>query len=139
MKFTAKLAAFASALFLASATWAASHTVESCPDVSVIKNEGLSMAQVIMSNTYLTYHISQYNTDNTWVFGIGPVQASDEEQALEEGNALLYHLSGRPSPEDDGEGYSYCIYDLGSDNVQAFALRAADMKSIHQLKKFLHK
>ncbi|KTC94671.1 DUF4949 domain-containing protein [Legionella erythra] len=140
MKFTAKLAAFASALFLAGATYAASPNASSCPDTGAIKSEGLDMAMMITSDTFLTYHMSQYNTNNTWIFAMAPVPGADEDEALQEGNALLYTLSGHPTPEDDGEGFTVCMYDLDSgSDIQAIAIRQADITSIHQLRKFLHK
>lgn len=139
MTFTARLAAFGSALFLAGATYAASHQDQSCPDVGTIKSEGLSMAIMMTTDTYLTYHMSQYNTDQTWIFGLAPVHGGDEDEALQEGNAMLYTLSGDPSPQDDNEGYTFCLYDSGNDGVEAFAIHADQLKSPYQLRRFLHK
>ena len=61
MMLKSKLATFAGALVLAGSAFA-----NVCPDINDIKAEGLSMAELIAPNIYLTYNISTYNTSSNW-------------------------------------------------------------------------
>lgn len=110
-----------------------------CPSVSALKGEGLTMAQMVFPYMYLDYHISKYGTEDIWLFGLGPVEAQDSEEALDKGNALLTKLSGDPDPEKDQEGAITCTYSLGEkDEYMAVAFLSLDSVNPH-INSYFHK
>lgn len=87
MMFQSKLATFFGALILAGSAFASQQGA--CPDINVIKAEGLPMAEEIGMNYYLAYNISDYSTSSVWGFFIAPIEADSEEGALEASNEVL--------------------------------------------------
>ena len=104
--------------FIATCVFANKPTV--CPSTSSIKETGLSnVEQINTVPQYAAYHISLFNTEETWTFVIFPINADSKEQALYKGNQLLPTLSGNPSPEG-GDGTWFCDYQLGNYFATAF-------------------
>jgi hypothetical protein len=129
-----KLATFAGALTLASSVFAAK---PACPSIDAIKSEGLSMASQLMENLFLTFHMSTYNSDNSWVFILGPVVAESEDGALEDGNVMLSMMNSQGVPEEDQDMYG-CVYDTGSQDFGAAAILADQQMSPMRMRQFLH-
>ena len=128
-----KLAAFAGALTLAGSVFAAK---PACPSIDTIKSEGLSMASELMENIYLTFHMSTYNSDNSWVFILGPVESDSEEGALDGGNMVLSTMNSQGVPEEDQDMYG-CVYETGSQDFGAAAILADQQMSPMRMRQFL--
>ncbi|ASQ47475.1 DUF4949 domain-containing protein [Legionella clemsonensis] len=137
MMFKCRLTAFAGALVLTGASFAAFKAPPVCPSVSTIKVEGLSNAEELMPQLYFAYEISNYGTDNTWVFASGPFAGDDEEEALEEANKSLRYLAGSPIAEPD-EGGWVCLYELDEQHF-AIALQSDVMPSPYKIRRYLSK
>ncbi|KGP62457.1 hemin-binding protein [Legionella norrlandica] len=137
MKFKTKLTAFIGALILASSSLANQIKPNTCPTVTSLQSEGMTMSSEIMEGIYITYNLSHYSTSSSWVFIIGPFIADNEEIALGEGNKLLSTLTGSPTPEDDREGNWICEYNTSSRDIIAFAIEADDMISPLKMMRYL--
>lgn len=120
MMLKSKLAAFAGALMLAGSAFAAQQFT--CPDINDIKAEGVSMAEQIGPNIYLTYNISNYNSDSTYGFIIAPLHADSDEAALEDANEILGTMNA-PGVPDQHSGAMVCTYDTGRQDVFAAAIK----------------
>jgi len=127
MMFKSKLVTFAGALILAGSAFASQQ--QGCPDINDIKAEGLNMAEQIAMGYYATYNISHYNTDYSWGFIIGPVEANDEESALEGANFILSEMTAPGVPDQN-----LCEYDTGISNMLAVAIRDDDQGNISPMK-----
>lgn len=132
MKFV-KIAALAGSLALTGHAMAA----VKCPSVSALKGEGLTNTAMVYPYFFLDYHMSTYDTQNNWLFAVGPIQSENEEIALEKGNELLPELIGNPSPVEDKQGNVSCTYTLGDSN-DYMAVAFLD-GSIDVMKRQLHK
>jgi hypothetical protein len=110
----------------------------SCPSVSAIQSEQVSMALRLTPNTYFAFHQSDYNTDKTWYFAIGFFEVDTEEAAITGGNSALKNLSGYPHPFFDGEEYWVCHYNAGPD-LAAIAFYSDMVHTPLQAKQFLHR
>lgn len=128
-----KMAAFAGALTLAGSVFAAQ---PDCPSIDAIKAEGLSMASELMENIYLTFHMSTYNSDNGWVFILGPIEADSEDEALDGGNTVLSGMTAPGIPEEE-DGVYACMYDTGSQDFGAAAILADQQLSPMRMQQFL--
>lgn len=107
-----------------------------CPSTAALKSEGLTMTAMVFPYFYLDYQISNFDTDNNWLFAVGPIQCENEEIALEEGNKLMKYLTGNPSPEEDENGSVICTYSLGDDQNMAVAFLDG---SLGQVKSHFHR
>lgn len=138
MKFKSKLATIVSTLILAGSAYATQNTLV-CPGVGAIQSEGLTMSGEIMTGLYLTYNLSNYNTEVNWVFMVGPVEAESEDESLEHSNELLSVLSGNPTPEEIEQDTWACDYNLGDDGIMAMAIHSDDMLSPQKMTRFLRR
>lgn len=120
MKFKSEIAAFFAALCLSSPSFAIEQL---CPDIEVIKSQGLPYARKIenffsAANNYYAYNTSNFDTNYSWLFTIAPVTASSEKKALIAANELLSTMT---APGVDMSGI--CVYDTGSENVMSLAIQ----------------
>lgn len=136
MMFRTQLAAFTSALILASSAYSAH--IGLCPDINDIKAEGLSMAEEIGPNIYVSYNISNYNTDTTWGFLIAPVEADSGDMALEDANEILSLMNGPGFPEEHGSDI-ICDYDTGHPDIMAAAISSSEAVTPMKLQYFFKK
>ena len=128
-----KLAAFAGALLLAGSAFAAQQ--EACPDINEIQAEGLSMAEEIGPNIFISYNISVYNTPSIWGFVLAPVEGESDEVALEAANEILSTMSAPGVPEQHGNAM-ICTYDTGRQDVFAAAIKDDGQISPLKLKQY---
>lgn len=131
MKLKTKLATLAGALILAGLSFAGQDFV--CPSIDAIKAEGLTMAEEIIQNRYITYNISTYNTDANWGFLIAPVEADSEETALATGNEILSTMTSVGVPTEEN-GTMYCAYETGQQTLLAAAFKDENLMSPMKLK-----
>ncbi|HAT6821919.1 TPA: DUF4949 domain-containing protein [Legionella pneumophila] len=133
MMFQSKLATFFSALILAGSAFASQQGA--CPDINVIKAEGLPMAEEIGMNYYLAYNISDYSTSSVWGFFIAPIEADSEEGALEASNEVLSMMNAPGVPHQQDEDI-ICSYDTGTPNLIAAAIKDGSQISPMKLKQY---
>jgi hypothetical protein len=72
-----------------------------CPDVHLIQLEGLSnilyLEHKLTGKKYFAYEQSEYDTPQTWLFGISNIDADTKNLARQKANDLLQSISGTPS------------------------------------------
>lgn len=125
MKFKSKVATFIGALALVGSTFASQGQPTACPSMSSLQSEGVGAATEIFSNTYITYNISAYDTSNSWIFVMGPIDAETDEDAISDSNDILSTMSGSAVPEmDDNYGSWFCEYETGDPDFFALAVQA---------------
>ena len=101
--------------------------VETCPDLSLIKAEGITSAKYYFTYGYLAYNKSHYNTDKEWIFGIGFIDASNSTKAEDKGNELLLNVTGEPTPTFDKSYRAWvCEYQV-ADGYTAIAETGRDL------------
>lgn len=101
-----------------------------CPNASVIKQTGLSMAERVLGQGYSVYHFSPYDTNNQWLFVIAIIDANNEVAALSQGNQVLKTLTGspKPIPTDDQDAWQ-CTYQVQGQYVaEAFNFDVPSIK-----------
>lgn len=133
MTIKSKLAAFAGALVLAGSAFAASQDV--CPSIDAIKDEGLSMSEVIAANLFISYHISHYNTKSTWGFLMAPIESDNTETATDKANDILSHMSAPGVPQSQS-GMVVCTYETGQPDVFAAAIQDSSAVTPLKLKQY---
>lgn len=131
-----KLASVSCALLFAGSVYAAPMTM--CPNINEIKAEGIDMALPMMGDVYLSYHTSFYNTENNWLFAIGPIQAESDEEAIDIGNEVLEGMNASAIPEENGNDI-VCIYETGDPDFVAVAVTNDSMISPSKLKHYIQK
>ncbi|WP_133130185.1 DUF4949 domain-containing protein [Legionella yabuuchiae] len=110
-----------------------------CPKVEDIKAGGVVMGYQLFADFYFAINQSRYNTDHNWVFGIGLIDADNEDDALVKGAALLSKLTGNPLPSKlDGDEWG-CMYNKIDNQYMAVAVVADDATSPLKLKSFFKK
>lgn len=119
MMFKSKLATFVGALVLAGSSFAGQQA--ECPSIDAIKGEGISMAEEIGPNIFITYNISTYNTESNWGFIIAPLQSDSDEEALDEANEILDSMTAPGVPQQHS-GATVCEYDTGRQDIFAAAI-----------------
>lgn len=133
MMLKSRLATFVSALVLAGSAFAGQQYV--CPSIDMIKAEGISMAEEIGEHIYLTYQISDYNTDTLWGFIIAPLEGDSNDSAIEEANDILGSMNGPGIPQQQ-TGALICEYETGIQGVFAAAIKNDQMITPVKLKQF---
>ncbi|KTD62295.1 DUF4949 domain-containing protein [Legionella shakespearei] len=128
-----KLATFIGAVILAGSAFAGQNSV--CPDLNAIKAEGMAMAEELGPNIYLTYNISNYNTESLWGFIIAPLEGDSIDVALDEANEVLASMSAPGVPEQHN-GATICDYDTGRQDLFAAAINADEPITPMSLKSF---
>lgn len=131
MTFKIKLTALVGALVLASSAYSA--RINICPDINDIKSEGLSMAEIVGPDLYVSYNISKYNTDTIWGFIIAPVEAGSIDEAIDNANDILSEMNGQGTPEEHGTD-TLCDYDTGHPDILAAAVSSGTSITPLQLK-----
>ena len=132
--FKSKLATFVGAFIIAGSAFAMQD--EACPDINLIKAEGLSMAEQVGPDLYVTYHISNYETEHTWGFIVAPVEGDSDDTALESGNEILSNMSAQGTPEEQ-DGAIICDYPTGRQDVVSAAIREPGQISPLRLKQLI--
>ncbi|MDR3504065.1 MAG: DUF4949 domain-containing protein [Legionella sp.] len=112
MKFSTKLSLLAGALIFAGSSFAD----PVCPDLKEIQLGGFSVA-FGTANHYFTYKLSNYNTDTSWGFIMGPFAVPTREAALEAAYSALSSMNG------SGIYYHECIYSTGISDLYAIAIQ----------------
>lgn len=139
MMFKSKLATLMGAVIFASAAFAATEKAVTCPSLSAIKSEGLSYAEEIYQGLYLTYSMSNYDTDTNWFFLMGPILADSNENAISEGNKVLATLSGNATPEEDEEGDIVCEYNSGNAELGVYAVHPQGAMNASKMTRILRR
>ncbi|MFW2569444.1 DUF4949 domain-containing protein [Legionella sp. 29fVS95] len=129
--------AFVSALVISGSSFAF-NSPSSCPDANLIKSTKMALAQTLLRDMYLTYNLSKYGTQNSWLFTMGPIPAESAEKAVAEGNKLLANLSGNPVPQQDEEEIWVCVYNMRDDHTLAVAFQSDSMLSPLKVKQLLN-
>jgi hypothetical protein len=119
MVLKAKWVTFTSALLLAGSVFSAQEIV--CPDINDIKAQGLAFSELIQLDYYVSYAISNYNTDSEWGFMIAPIQAESTELALDKGNQILSTISA-PGVLQSVKP-TLCEYATDSPHIMALAIQ----------------
>jgi hypothetical protein len=109
MKIKAIFTAIAGSIAISCNAYAADSDV--CPSADLVKAQGLVIAQDIAPGYYVAMQNSNYNTDKSWIFGFGIINADDEQSALSKSNKILKNLSGEPTPLHHNDELA-CVYDL---------------------------
>ncbi|CEG58428.1 DUF4949 domain-containing protein [Legionella fallonii] len=133
MMLKSKLATLAGALILAGSAFANSQIT--CPDINDIKSVGLSNAEPIGADMYLTYQISKYNTPNTYGFFLAPIEGNSSENALETANEIL-NIMNAPGVPTQYHGTMMCLYETGHSNIMAAAIEDDSVMSPTKLKQY---
>ena len=132
-----KLASIVSAVLLTGSVYAGHG--QSCPDINEIKTEGISMAEYITSDIYLSYNISNYHTDSIWGFVMAPITAETTVEALAISNEILADMGAPGIPENSEEDELVCLYNTGHQDIIAAAINAEHMISPSKLKQYIQK
>ena len=103
--------------------------VEDCPSVSVIQGEGIHMAQPLVHHLFVVYHYSKFNTDNTWLFGVGLVTGDSMADAIQNGNRLVQNMSPVPVLTQDKNAHLTCFSPLNNSQQMAVAVLADYVKT----------
>jgi hypothetical protein len=96
-----------------------------CPDINDIQAEGLTMAEEIGPDLYISYNISPYNTPSMWGFIIAPVVGDSAEVAIDIANDILSTMTAPGVPEQD-RNTLVCLYDTGRQDIYAAAINTDD-------------
>lgn len=97
-KLSLLLISFALSLFTLQ-SYAKPDRPEQCPSVNTLKAGGLPYVEIDeYDNTYIAFQIDQYNTKNTWGFGIADLNANSQEEAYDLAQSELSGLTGSPVP-----------------------------------------
>lgn len=131
-----KAAVFLGTLCLAGSLFAQQAGI--CPSLSSIQAEGLSMAEEIGTDLYLSYHLSQYGTDATWGFVIAPLAAEDAEIAIDMANDIVRSMTAPGVPEFHEQAI-ICDYETGHKGILAAAINDGESISPLRLKHFLRR
>lgn len=129
--------AFVSALVISGSSFAFDNPSR-CPDANLIKSTKMALAQSLLRDMYLTYNLSKYGTQNSWLFTMGPIPAESAEKAVAEGNKLLVNLSGNPVPQQDEEEIWACVYNMRDERTLAVAFQSDSMLSPLKVKQFFN-
>ena len=133
MMFRSKFAVLASTLILSGSIFAAHNTI--CPDIADIKAESMNMVEEMGLDYYITYNMSNYNTNSQWGFAIAPIQADSGDEALDLANDLLSNMTApgvlqRKDP-------AICGYATGENHILAFAVEG--VTGPMEMKKYVNK
>lgn len=131
MAFKSKLAAFSMALVLTGSVFASQQSP--CPDLNDIKAEGISMAEEMGPNRFISYNISSYNTESNWGFIIAPIESDSEDDAINTANEILDSMSA-PGVVGQESGIYYCSYETGQQGVFAAAVKGDGAGQISPMK-----
>jgi hypothetical protein len=134
MSLLSKIAMMAVAVLCSSSVLASSP----CPNIEDIKGQGITMTEIIAPSLYLSYQISNFETDSTWGFFIAPVIAENDSQAIELSNHILSTMMSPGVPEEHS-GVVICGYDTGRSDLFAAAVKDGDMVTPALLKQYFKK
>ncbi|MGL5741675.1 MAG: DUF4949 domain-containing protein [Legionella sp.] len=81
------------------------------PNLLDIQAVGIAQASVIFDGFYMGYAYSHYNTSSNCGFAISPVEADNEDDAIEQTNEALSKMTSVGVPEQDGGAELVCIYE----------------------------
>lgn len=121
MSIKSKLMIFISASVLTGACFAIPKP--ECPDIELIKLEGLTRFEKVLANLFFTYHTSQYGTESSWALVMAPIEAETGILALGKANELLTTMSAPGLALDEGR-FFLCQYATGKNDVKVVAVLA---------------
>lgn len=136
-----RLALLTLGLFLSCSIIARPHPKpEQCPNINVVKSEGLITAEEIFGdNFYGALNFSNYGLKEKWAFVIAAIEANNKKQALEIGQKLLKQTSGSPVPTLDDKETWVCWYQAPGDYIAVAIEPLDDSFSIMTLSRHLHR
>lgn len=129
------VAAISMTLLLAGSSYATPNL--KCPDLDMIKLEGLNRSEKIFNHLFFTYHLSQYDTGYNWAFAIAPIEADSETMSLKKSNEMLETMA-TPGVSMEEEKVFVCEYDTGHKDVKAIAVLSEFLISPEKLGKMFH-
>ncbi|MBI2785480.1 MAG: DUF4949 domain-containing protein [Legionella longbeachae] len=130
-----KLTTITTALLIAGSVFAEEPI---CPNLSDIQAVGINMASQLGYDLYVGYTVNDYNTSSTWTFGIGPVEADSDEDAIDISNDILADMSG-PGVPTESDGQMLCVYETGDPNLFAVGIKDFEGMSPMKFKQYMHK
>jgi len=69
-----------------------------CPLAADIKTQGITDMEALPGLGYVFYHLSDYQTNRQWMFGIVVLDISDQAEATNYVKQQLAELTGMPEP-----------------------------------------
>ncbi|KTC89710.1 DUF4949 domain-containing protein [Fluoribacter dumoffii] len=135
MSLGVKLSAFTAALVLAGSAFAMDTT---CPNLSDLQAEGISMSEPLGNNYYVGYSLAHFNSSSNWGFAIGPVQAESDEDAIDVSNQILNNMTAPAFPLELDNDVLVCLYDTGNPYIYSIAVRDYAISPM-KLKQYLQK
>ncbi len=139
MKLKSKLAAFITCLAINYSSFAAGGNPGICPSAEAIKSEGLAVVYNICFDLYGAFQFSKYGTEQSWLFGLGPIDADNEHEAIGQANRLITTLSGSSLPVEIEPNVWACLYQLADDDYVGIAYQADNFGSSLKLRPYLLK
>lgn len=138
MMFRSKFAAFFATIVFSITAYATPFNLPPvCPSLSSIQAEGLTDPMEVWDGMFITYHFSNYDTDDLWAFFMGPVAVDTENEALDLTNEALAQMSGEGIPERDKDGEWFCLYEPAGDVMAAMAIRADNPVSTSKMRQII--
>lgn len=135
MAFKSKFVALIMTLLLAGSSFATPNP--ECPDLDVMKLEGLNRSEQIFTHLFFTYHLSQYGTGFNWAFAMAPIDADSGIMALKRSNEMLDTMT-TPGVSMEEANVFVCEYETGHKDVKAIAVLAELLISPGKLGKLFH-
>lgn len=139
MNLKSKIAVFFTCLAMNYSSWATGGFPGTCPSTEAIKSEGVALAYNICFDLYGAFQFSKYGTEKSWLFGLGPIEADNEHDAIGRANRLITTLSGHPTPVELEPGMWACLYQLADDDYVGVAYQTDNFSSPIKLKPYLMK
>lgn len=117
-------------------SYALSPILQQCPSPDAIKYEGVHRAQPLMYNLFIIYEVSYYDTDRSWLFGVGLVTGESMGDAIASGNRMVQDISSKPVPTDQQSGGAVCVYPIAGGKYSGIAVEADHVKTPQELQRF---
>lgn len=98
-----------------------------CPLTADIKAQGINEMEAFPGLGYIFYHLSNYQTNRQWMFGVMVVNFNDQTEAKNYAMQQLAELTGMPEPTQKKKNGDWtCEYNK-SDNSLALAATFEDL------------
>lgn len=138
-----RLAVIAFLMSFAQFVFAFTPEPERCPDVSALKSQPFFFAQESPDVPgYVALSIGKYQTNDTWGFVMGVIEADNMIMALIEANKALPKVTGSPRPmpaEADDKQVWVCPYMVPGTHYRAMAVTPLDGdQGYHAIKLLSH-
>jgi hypothetical protein len=112
------------AIFLSHAAFALPESLPDCPSANAIRYEGVHMAQPLMYNLFIIYQLSKYDTEKSWLFGVGLITGDSMGEAIASGNRLVQDIAEHPVIAEDKHANPTCVYQIGGGKFTGIAVEA---------------